>query len=112
MEVAHSQSHEIKAVQAFTYQKVACSNYNTTAPRSAPLTAEQMAQHRVSLSKGYSMCMLISVQIHMDIAPACLSIIQTKYAQFPFLIPLVVSPLPAAFCPHGQVTDLSNLLMI
>ena len=71
-----------------------------------------MARHRVSLAKGYIICMLISVQTHIDIAPACLSIIQINYVQFPFLIPLVVSPLPATFCPHDGVNDLSNLLMI
>lgn len=74
-----------------------------------PLLKQQTAQHGGSLSKGYIICMLISLT---DIAPACLSISQINYIPFPFPIPLVVSPRPATFFPHSRVTDFSNLLMI
>lgn len=50
--------------------------------------------------------MLISVRTQADTAPACLSIIHINCVQFPFLIPLVASPLCATFCPQGWAIDL------
>lgn len=102
MAVALSQSCGIRAVQALAYQKVTCSNCNSsTASNSAPLITEQTAQSlfpRDALSAYSFLCKLVLT----DHWP-CLSIIQINCVWFPFPIPSAVSPLSLpSFVPMAK----------
>lgn len=91
MAVALSQSCGIRAVQALAYQKVTCSNCNSsTASNSAPLitNSTQNLFPRDALSAYSFLCKLVFT----DHWP-CLSIIQINCVLFPFPIPSAVSPL-------------------